>query len=590
MKRIVKNPEIFLHIILFIVLFFISSYKIFEKPGLWFGDEFGYSGTAAWLGGMDWSNQIKNLSYYGVGYGILLVPAYRFCSSAKQIMQYIGCLNIFLFLLSFELVIRFCKIIFMEENKFFLYVISFLIMLYPNNIVQLQMSWTETLNLAIYWININVLINLFLKNTTISYIFLALIQCYSLMVHMRNIGFVAATMLVVFLHWILLKKLNIKKILIFLLFMILGLFTFWISKKYIQSVLWNNSLIVQNNDVSGIVFSIQKSFQLKGAVINFVKSIICKYFYIVASSYCLVIFGIIYAFKMIVNKSVEMEKRLITLYSILSFLFCFFLCSYSMMWPSRVDAVIYGRYFETSIGALLVFAFYGLSKDYKISSITKKACIILFGMFIGALVAQSLINNLGNALNIYVCIAGLGNLFFKGYNIREIIIYICLICTFYFSIAISCVLISLKCKRLKYVSIICFGCIISFFWLKTAKEDLDRMVAQQNQRYDNITPISETILENKYTFKSNKNIYYFQEMDEEWNEYLLGLQLMIGKNTLLNVNYDNWDSILETQPYFIVTANGYNTNDITLIDDFQNNYIPVSATEEFILYKHSEMY
>ena len=129
--------------------------------------------------------------------------------------------------------------------------------------------------------------------------------------------------------------------------------------------------------------------------------------------------------------------------------------------------------------------------------------------------------------------------------------------------------------------------IICYSWVSDGRIVIDYMLKGEMKRYENIDPISNTLEEYGYTFRMDKELYYLTDYDEEWNEYLLGLQFRIGKNKLINISYDDWDSILKNSPLFVIKRNIYANNDTDIMDSFADVYSPISATSQFILYKYN---
>ena len=586
MKIEVKKKESLLHIFLFIALLIIVIYRITEKPGLWFADEFGYSGIGAYLGGMDWSDQIKHIGYYGVGYAVLLMPAYRFCNSARQVILYANFLNVMLILVSFELAIRFLKHILSNSIYLLIYLYAFTAVLYTNNLVQLHMDWSESLNLCLYWIILNLIMDLIINNKLRTYILLSIFLCFSVMVHMRNIGIVVAAVVVLLLHILKTRKIKIRHIILFTIVVLAGVVIFFLSKKEIQNIVWNNSEEAKVNDISKRLEYLIYAFNLNG-LIGMFKSLICKYYYITASTYGLIVFGIIYTIRIIFKRK-NMDISLIYLFCILSFLFPFIISVITTPYPGRVDIVLYGRYYEPCIGAMICFGLHSLTLDNS-NEIIKKYCFIIASLICSTLVTHDVINSVASTFAIYPCIAGLGKYFMLGNDLQNVIFHIVLENVLY-SICVVTVFVLLLKVNLKKISektiaLSVFCIFIVCAWIKDARSVIDTMLASEVQRYENINPISERLAYDGITFNSRETLYYLCSDNETWNEYLLGLQFVLGRNKLINVEHEDWNSVLKEANSFIVMDNGYSSNDLEIIDIFQERYVPVCATEEFILYQ-----
>ncbi len=585
-----KRKENLIHIFAILGIFLISSYRIFEKPGLWFADEFGYAASAAYFAGMDWSEQISNISYYGLGYGILLIPAYKFCSSARQIMLYVDILNLILLVLSFELSVRFMKRFFADLDSLNIYIYAFFSILYINNLVQLQLAWPETLNLFLYWITLNLIMDVFIEKKVIYYALLSIFLCLCVIVHMRNIGIVVAAVIVLFIYLLKTKNVTIKQFMVFVLIALTGAVFFFVSKEKIQNILWDNSVSVAANDITSRIQSTRSLISF-GGVVAFLKSIVCKYFYIVSSTYGVIVLGAIYGIKIVFQKEMDVAKRLIILYAILCFLCSFIIGNFAMMLPSRVDCVLYGRYFEPCLGLLLCMGVYSVSiSDCMI--VLKKYCIIIVSIALSSFIVHSMISSFDSTFAVYPCISGLGKYFSQGADLKMVTWQITaeIICKIFLTMGgfILCLQINILKTQKKFAAVLAFCLAIICMWVGDARTESDDMLKSEIERYSKIIPIVDKVFDYDITFESDKNIYYLMGEDEKWNEYLLGIQFMLGKNRLFNIPYTNWSDILESDPILIIMKNESSSNDVMIMDNFLNEetvYEPICATKEFVLYK-----
>ena len=172
------------------------GYRIGDKPGLWFADEFGYFASAAYATGINWSSLVsEQLGYYGIGYGLFLIPGFLICKSVKGLMVYTILLNILFLLVSYCLC---CRLIWKitGRNKFGLCcILSMITVLYINNMVQIHMGWSESINVMIYWIILNAFSNVMEKSRIIDYVIFSATLSYAVIVHMRNALFAIAGVL-----------------------------------------------------------------------------------------------------------------------------------------------------------------------------------------------------------------------------------------------------------------------------------------------------------------------------------------------------------------------------------------------------------
>ena len=590
----VKNIEIkkyIVHFITLIILVLIALYRLYDKPGLWFADEFGYAGTAAYLGGMDWADQIKNIAYYGVGYGLLLAPAYLLCNTSQQVIYYANSFNFIMLIGVFELSVRFLKKLkYDEQSKVIIYLCSLFSTLYINNLVQLQMNWTETLNLFLYWLILNLLINLLQKNRLRTYILLSAFLCFMVIVHMRNIGIVMAACIILLIYLGKTKRVKRSGLILFIIIALLGIILFFYSKELVQDIVWKNSASASVNDIDSSMATVKKAMMINEFP-KLIKSILCKLFYAVASTYGLVILGFIHAFKISLEKERNILERLVYFYIVLCFVFQLLIGSVTMINPGRVDCVIYGRYFEHCIGALVGLGIYSLGSESG-RNIRKNYLLAIIILLFCALIAHDKIRLFGNTFNVYPCISGVGKYFAKSPNLEEVIIQIVIETILRMSIVLIVYLLisEYKQKRKNIARIILFLpiVIICYSWISDGRTVVDYMLDSEIKRYENINPISNELGKYGYNFRTSEKLYYLVDYEETWNEYLLGLQFTLGKNKLINVPYEEWEVILKNCPKFVIKENTYTNQDIGIMDSFFEEYIPISATNEFVLYKYND--
>lgn len=257
---------------------------------------------------MNWKEQIKNLAYYGVGYGILLVPAYRFCTSSQQIINYASVLNVIMLLGVFELTLRFMKRLCKGKYSIgAIYICGLFSTLYINNLVQIQMNWTEILNLFLYWLVLNIMMDLLEKNNTKSYILLSIFLCYMVIVHLRNVGIVVAAVMTFFVHLINMRKMKTSQLVSFIIIALVGIVLFFYSKELMKSLVWSDSITAKVNDVGSSVQIVRKAISLNEIPI-LIESILCKFFYAIVSTYGVAVWGLIFACKKIFKK-IEIQKK-----------------------------------------------------------------------------------------------------------------------------------------------------------------------------------------------------------------------------------------------------------------------------------------
>lgn len=539
-------------IILWTIIYLIINYRLYDKPGLYLADEFGFISAPAYMSGFDWSDQISNISYYGIGYGLLIIPGFYICKTVQQLTIYIQVINILLLFCAVTLCYQLLYKLFSRENFIKVGVCTIAVSVYISNICFLQMGWSESMNLVLYWLILNLLYEVIKGGKLFKLLMLAVVLCYAVIVHMRNISIVAAC--VVSLAWwqIKLKKFNCKKIIAFFVVIIIGIIVFYGSKQYIQMNLYEVSNEQnQQNDVAFVINAGKNQIESLGIVQvikNFIVSILGKIFYQLSVTYGIIIFGI-WGIVTYLKKRENNEKMAVLICSLLMFAFSLLLCSYSMMSPARLDNIFYGRYVETTIGLLIAVGLLCLSNmDYltimKIDilflllykvllfSTTKKYSEMLSNSFIQGFVFQ--------------CSPGIAKYYLSG-DIPNIIEKVCrqTLTIFVFLGTVS--LIVGYCRKYckKNLAIIMIGLIassLSFVWMKDSQIVVDGILSYEGGYYRDAEKVldntnDEIILdyiESDWSENDRCQIYYYT--NNIWNDHLLVLQYKIGKTPIININ------------------------------------------------------
>ena len=189
--------------------------------------------------GFDWSSLVsEQLGYYGIGYGLFLIPGFLICKSADGLMGYTVILNVFFSFISYNLC---CRLLWKinNRNSFGLCCLASMIAtLYINNIVQIHMGWSESINIMIYWLILNAFSNVIEKSRIVDYVVFSVVLSYAVIIHMRNVLFAVAGVLVLIIYLLKEKKFDYKKLIIFGCVALAGAGIFFISKMLVQNTVW----------------------------------------------------------------------------------------------------------------------------------------------------------------------------------------------------------------------------------------------------------------------------------------------------------------------------------------------------------------
>ena len=321
-------------------------------------DEFGYWGTAASIAGYDWSELMRVTSYYAPGYSLLLLPIILFFPHTLWYKAAIW-LNIILIVLTYFIGCSIGKKLFPEEDVRLIYVASLLTAIYPGSITYMEVAWSETIQYFLIWVLTYLIVSLETKFSYIKVIATLSVSIYLYSVHNRNIG-IWACLLVCML---LLFAKNKKKIWIYflpLLVIAIGYLGFNWAKSYEVSRLYGSSTAAESNnfEITGGLFTLYLE-RLLGSLDAYVMSAYGKFFY--------VLLGTCFTFPIAIWQTVKellqniRRKDLFNKYMISKLWCMMILCimllltALQMMYSEgRKDILVYSRYFEHTIGPILL--------------------------------------------------------------------------------------------------------------------------------------------------------------------------------------------------------------------------------------------
>ena len=322
-------------------------------------DEFGYWSNAASLAGYDWKELIAETPYYAWGYSIWLIPIIIFLRTPEVWYKAAIFLNIFLLIISYFLCCGVAKRLFSKVNKNIIYIVCFLVIIYPSNIIYAQVAWSETLLYCLMWVATYLMIKLDEKFSYPKTVALILILLYMYMVHARSIGIVAVGLLCIFL--IILK--NKKSIFAFFCVVIIATLGYMMNnyiKGYQLAEFWSDSLVSNMNNVSLNTNTV--SFYLEKFVGNFnlfLESLGGKLIYLIVATGLTMVVAIVQFVKEEIvaykTKSFLVNYNITKIWCAFAFLASWGLCSLQMLtWTDRKDIIVYSRYMENAVGPILL--------------------------------------------------------------------------------------------------------------------------------------------------------------------------------------------------------------------------------------------
>lgn len=360
----------------------LFSLAIIWLVGLWFikdgisiritNDEFGYWAAGAWMAGIDWSEVSTLNRYYSFGYGILLSFILRLPVNAVVRYQLAIILNIVMLSAVYLIIYYLLKKWKVCENSHIMSLISLAAILYTGNVYYTQYSMTETLILLLFWVFILLLHSINKKASAYKIILAAVLLGYVYMVHQRMLCLVVAG--VVCLFYMQIRDKNYRMAFTFLaitaalLLGAEGIKKIFQEAYYINDNLKSNSYSLAINDYAGQVRKVEALFSVEG-IRNFIISALGKIFYILSSTYlvagiamCKIMKDLYACIKEKKFSNDGTEKGFIFVTVILAIA----IASIGLVdFSTRYDHLIYGRYNEFIVGALIVIGLITLFKTEK---------------------------------------------------------------------------------------------------------------------------------------------------------------------------------------------------------------------------------
>lgn len=371
-------------------------------------DEIGYWASAAFVNGIKWNDLMSHSEYYGYGYGFILAPL--FLISDYKMAYIIACLiNICLVILSYYITCDTLFLLYHGYSKNIIFV-TFATMFYPYTFVFSHMTMNELQLLFLYMLLLHSVVK-FLDMKEFRYVvYVSILQFMLLSFHLREILIVLGVFIAMNVSAYLRKeKEYYKYVLLYIVFTVLGVIAVFVIKDLFTKGLYmpNNLGLGEkafvgngvNDNPIAIGLRITRLFSIEG-IWSYFKIVVCRLFYLMASTYLFIFFGIEELLDWLVklkNNSTLFTVALMLLSVFLIGLFGFAI----IMNPGqrgRVDQVLYGRYMENTIPFLMNLGLIGILN--KNDNLLRKMSWGLLVFFISGKITSSYYNETGIAMNL----------------------------------------------------------------------------------------------------------------------------------------------------------------------------------------------
>lgn len=517
-------------------------------------DEFGSIANAAYLVGLDWSNIISHLGNYSFGGSMLYLPIFAIAQNTDHVYFAIVLCNALLICIYYFLVYLFLRRLYPDSSRMLSALLSLAASLYPSYICYAYTAMYETALLVTFaaaaWAFAS-----YCRTHRPGYLYgLTAAMGYMIMVHMRTVGVVAVSVLMLLL--MMLGKQVPKKHgfgAIALLAVLFGVFL--LVKNYFFRNLWldgaNYVSTIEDttavpNTMASQVEKLDLIFSWEG-IRNLLLLLLGQSFYLMTAT---MVMGVVFFYVLIRQCFVKFRHRQFlkedpVFYAML-FLGLAYLAQLAISCATfvkllRFDQLIYGRYTEYLFGLLFVMGFMQIKRG-KVRLFAAGGCLAVYGgVGIGMWLLTQYFNHahLLTTCNI-VSMTALAH-FWNGEYLRTKVIVVltaAVYCGMYFLVYFpQWKKLSAKCaEKLEtwFPALGTCGAALLFFLNGTAFTD--SYIVPLNQVHSNYSRIGDVILENL----TDDHVEYYNTSENHTLEMLVKFELL---------QYRLWDVPLELHDY-----------------------------------------
>lgn len=339
-----------------VIVAIVSLYNLSNLNQLYvLHDEFGYWANAAHFAGYDWSRIASLSPYYSYGYSFFLVPFLLLFQDSILMYKAAICLNAVFYVGAFLLSVFCAKKLFPKVNLYVTQAVCLIAALYCNNLVQVNLTWSEALLYFWFWL-IFATILCYQKTYQWKYGLLVVVELIFLyVIHQRTLGVVIAGVCTVVYLFIVEKKIDIKRICLLVgAFVIAILLAGLVKDILLEHVwVWDNTEVAARNDYSGQWGKVQSAFLTWDGFKNLLSSLGGKTFYLLTGSCGIIFYGVWSCVAAVWKKKLHNENG-IWIFCVLSSVFTVGISAIFWLGGGRIDGVLYGRYSEFLAGPLLL--------------------------------------------------------------------------------------------------------------------------------------------------------------------------------------------------------------------------------------------
>lgn len=515
-------------------------------------DEFAYWAIAAKYAGFNWSGMMKDSGYYSMGYSLLLVPLYHLGVGAALMYKIAIVLNAVFVTISYFISCFVAKKLFQDFSDIEITVSCGLLSLYPYITTQANYAWPEIFLYFLFWVAIFLLCR-FAESTKLRWGFLALIESiWMFYVHQRTIGVMIACVLTIFfILWknreVYKNSLSKRNVLCwtaaFIFILVFAAF-FVVLKKYNLNYIFAKADKVQINDFSGQTHKIKALFSMKG-ITNFLLSLSGKYYYFCVSTVLIGALALFYLIKKSILviwslKSIEWSS-FIYLFMTLSFLamisitVIFTMNDYTQEEIiTRIDLIFYGRYYEFTLGPLLLVGLHSFKRIREI--IPLYFCTIIVFIFT-TLSTLTLVGKVQSTNKVDLSAPAFNYFFWHTDNYQKAVLHGATLSIFLFLI----VGLLLSCRYIKKIQYGMIIVVIGLMWLEETRtnDDIIKLRESENETY-----VYDTVAFLRNTKNTNSLSYIYSDKDRNWYQrYAFYIQFNLHQYNMQKIERTDLDGL-----------------------------------------------
>ncbi len=562
MKKIgTINNRIFFPFMDLIAVIIISMVGIYHWKDMdmlaVFGDEFGYWGNASFLAGYAWESLMAETVYYSIGYSLFILPI-MFIKNYAMRYHIAIILNITLVIGCYFCARYITAYMFKNESKIKKVCSSLVSALTVNVIVQMRVAWDEIMICFLMWLSIVLMINIHKAYKNYKLVAISFLLIYMVMTHQRTLPVVLifiSIMLFEYRHKVDWKK-SVSLLVVFIIL--------YVGYKYIKSFqianIYSgssnadiNNYTISGNLIKGYLQVIYNNFQ------TITVSLWAKFvMYNISTGFTFLLASAV-AINSFFNKAKEEnDKCNVIRYIWLSGVAMMCLTAIQMRGSSRADLVVYTRYFDFTIGPMILIGINYLDEKKIGCEVCILLSIVLSLLSIGNI--YDFIYNAENDFN-YICspiIAGNIIWFDKWFDKSMINLNIIKALTGKVILEVGIlVFLYIKKKSDKFVIITTTGILLVSIIL--ANHASDAVNGWRDFFREDVATLTEGMIH------SDAEIYFM--MNEENLKYLnlmRELQYVLCDKTITKINEDKLLDV-ETRECYIIATEKYDRNDFELI-------------------------